>query len=59
MQLMSAEDYKAGDSFELGQFEVTREEVVEFAQNTTHSRFISMMKLPRRRFLVGSFRVAG
>ena len=27
-----AEDYKVGDSFELGQFEVTREEVVEFAQ---------------------------
>ena len=32
MQLKFAEDYKAGDSFELGQFEVTREEVVEFAQ---------------------------
>ena len=29
---MFAEDYKAGDSFELGQFEVTQEEVVEFAQ---------------------------
>jgi acyl dehydratase len=27
-----AEDYKVGDSFELGQFEVTRKEVVEFAQ---------------------------
>ena len=32
MQLKFAEDYKAGDSFELGQFEVTREEIVEFAQ---------------------------
>ena len=32
MQLMFAEDYKAGDSFELGQFEVTQEEVVEFAR---------------------------
>ena len=32
MKLKFAEDYKVGDSFELGQFEVTREEVVEFAQ---------------------------
>ena len=32
MQLKFVEDYKAGDRFELGQFEVTREEVVEFAQ---------------------------
>ena len=32
MELKFAEDYKAGDSFELGQFEVTRKEVVEFAQ---------------------------
>ena len=32
MQLKFAEDYKAGDSFELGQFEVTQKEVVEFAQ---------------------------
>ena len=32
MNLKFAEDYKVGDSFELGQFEVTREEVVEFAQ---------------------------
>ena len=32
MQLMFAEDDKAGDSFELGQFEVTQKEVVEFAQ---------------------------
>ena len=32
MNLKFAEDYKVGDSFELGQFEVTRKEVVEFAQ---------------------------
>jgi len=32
VELKFAEDYKAGDSFELGQFEVTRKEVVEFAQ---------------------------
>ena len=32
MKLKFAEDYKVGDSFELGQFEITREEVVEFAQ---------------------------
>ena len=32
MNLKFAEDYKAGDTFELGQFEVTRKEVVEFAQ---------------------------
>ena len=32
MKLKFVEDYKVGDSFELGQFEVTREEVVEFAQ---------------------------
>ena len=32
MQPKFAEDYKAGDSFELGQFEVTRREIVEFAQ---------------------------
>ena len=32
MQLKFAEDYRAGDSFELGQFEVTQEEVVEFAR---------------------------
>ena len=32
MKLKFAEDYKVGDSFELGQFEVTREEVVQFAQ---------------------------
>ena len=32
MQLKFAEDYKAGDSFELGHFEVTQKEVVEFAQ---------------------------
>lgn len=32
MKLKFAEDYKVGDSFELGEFEVTREEVVEFAQ---------------------------
>jgi|TARA_B100001540_G_scaffold216037_1_gene190734 acyl dehydratase len=32
VKLKFAEDYKVGDSFELGQFEVTREEVVEFAQ---------------------------
>ena len=32
MKLKFAEDYKVGDIFELGQFEVTREEVVEFAQ---------------------------
>ena len=32
MSLKFAEDYKAGDSFELGQFEVTREDIVEFAQ---------------------------
>ena len=32
MKLKFAEDYKVGDSFELGQFEVTQEEVVEFAQ---------------------------
>lgn len=32
MELKFVEDYKAGDRFELGQFEVTREEVVEFAQ---------------------------
>ena len=32
MKLKFAEDYKVGDSFELGQFEVTRDEVVEFAQ---------------------------
>ena len=32
MQLKFVEDYKAGDRFELGQFEITHEEVVEFAQ---------------------------
>jgi acyl dehydratase len=32
VKLKFAEDYKVGDSFELGQFEVTREEVVQFAQ---------------------------
>ncbi len=32
MNLKFSEDYKVGDSFELGQFEVTRKEVVEFAQ---------------------------
>jgi len=32
VKLKFAEDYKVGDSFELGEFEVTREEVVEFAQ---------------------------
>ena len=32
MNLKFAEDYKVGDRFELGQFEVTRKEVVEFAQ---------------------------
>ena len=32
MQLKFVEDYKAGDRFELGEFEITHEEVVEFAQ---------------------------
>lgn len=32
MDLKFAEDYKVGDSFELGPFEVTREEIVEFAR---------------------------
>jgi len=32
VDLKFAEDYKVGDSFELGPFEVTREEIVEFAR---------------------------
>ena len=32
MSFKFAEDYKAGDTLDLGSFDVTREEIVEFAQ---------------------------
>ena len=54
-----AEDYNAGDVFELGTYDVTREEIIEFSQNTILSHFTSTKRWPNKPSLQVSFRVVG
>ena len=59
MTIRYAEDYQAGDIFELGSYEVNQEEILEFSRRTILSRF-TLMKKPRgKRFSRESFPVDG
>ena len=39
MNLLYAEDYNVGDQFDLGKYEVTREEIIEFSRKYDPFRF--------------------
>ena len=47
MQIRYAEDYKAGDVFELGTYEVKQEEIIKFSQKYDPFPFVFRM-LSRR-----------
>ena len=59
MKIRYAEDYQAGDIFELGSYEVNQEEIIEFSVSTILSRFILMKRPHRKRFSRESFPVDG
>jgi acyl dehydratase len=53
VSLKFAEDYKPGDTFDLGSFDVTREEIIEFAQKYDPFPFhVDAARVPRPRLVV-------
>ena len=59
MKIRYAEDYQAGDIFELGSYKVNQEEIIEFSRKYDPFRFILMKKPRRKRFSRESFPVDG
>jgi acyl dehydratase len=54
-----AEDFKAGDRFELGSYTVTHEEIIEFARRYDPFPFHLTTAPPRQPCLVESLRAVG
>ena len=59
MKIRYAEDYQAGDIFELGSYEVNQEEIIEFSRKYDPFPFHLDEKPRRKRFSRESFPVDG
>ena len=59
MNIRYAQDYVVGDIFDLGTFELSKDEIIEFQENTTLFHSMSMNKLQNKLFLKGLFQVVG
>ena len=59
MSIRYAEDYSAGNVFDLGTYDVTREEIIEFLINTTLSRSTLTTRRLKQLFSVASSPAVG